>query len=64
MYYSLAMYSTMLVALGYRDSTQAKAIEQTFNNVVWILNYAVIQPTYVVRYKKINMILYVHSDVS
>ena len=54
----------MLVALEYRDSTQAKAIEQTYNDIVWLLNYASIHPTAVVSYKKTNVIMWVHSDVS
>ena len=64
LYYYLALYSTILVALKYRDSTQAKATEQTYNDIVLLLNYASIHPAAVVSYKKINVIMWVHSDVS
>ena len=64
LYYALAVDSTMLVALIDLASTQTKAIDQTYNDVVWLLNYAASHLTFIVRYNKIDMILQVHSDVS
>ena len=64
LYYYLAVYSTMLVALRYLAAIQSKATEQTCNNIVWLLNYATTHPTEVVRYKQRKMIMQVHSDAS
>ena len=64
LYYSLSVDSTMLVALSDLAATESKATEQTYDNVVWILNYAASHPTVVVRYKQSNIVLQVHSDAS
>ena len=58
------MDSTILVALSNLAATQSKSIEQTYNNVVWFLNYSAIHPTSVVRYKHSKMILQVYIDAS
>ena len=54
----------MLVALGSIAASQAKATSKTYNATVWLLNYAVSNPDAVIRYKKSNMILHIHSDAS
>ena len=58
------MDSTMLVALRDLAATKSKATEQTYNNIVWLLNYAASHPTSVLRYKQSKMILRPPSDVS
>ena len=63
LYYDLAVNYTMLVALRDLSATQSKATEQTYEGVVWLLNYASSHPTAVVQYKKIKKILLVHSNV-
>ena len=64
LYYSLAVDSTIMVALSNLVETQSKATEKTYYNMVWLLNYAVINPTVVFRYKQIKMVLRFHSDAS
>ena len=58
------MDSTMLFALRDLSATKSKATEQTYNNIVWLLNYAASHPTSVLRYKQSKMILRPPSDVS
>ena len=38
LYYALAVDSTMLVALSDLEASKSKATEQTYDNVVWIIN--------------------------
>ena len=57
LYYDLAVDSTILVSLSDLTATQSKVTEKTYNNIVWLLNYAVSHPTTVFRYKQIKMIL-------
>ena len=64
MYYALEVDSTMMVALWDLALTQSKAIEKTYNYVVFILNYTSIHPMSVVRYKQSDMIMQVRSNVS
>ena len=64
LYYALALYSTMLVALSDIAATQSKATEKTYDDVVWLLNYAASHPTAVVQYKPSKMIMRVQSDAS
>ena len=64
LYYALAVYSTMLIALSYLATTQANYKEQTYNDVLWFLNYAVSQQTAVVRYNQSNVVLWFHIDAS
>ena len=64
LYYALEVNSTILVALVDLTSTQSKATEQSYNDVIWLLKYATSHPTAIVKYKQINMILQVHSNIS
>ena len=64
LYYSLVVYSTMLVALSHLAATQSKSTEQTYDGVVWLLNYYANHPTAVVRYKHIKRILRVNRYAS
>ena len=64
LYCALAVDSTMLVALSNLVATHSKATEETYENVVWLLNYAASHPTAVIGYKHNKMILRVHSDAS
>ena len=64
LYYALAVDSTMLVALSNLSAAQSKATEQTYNDVMWLLNYTARHSTDVFRYKQSDMILQVHNYVS
>ena len=64
LYYALAGDSKMLVVLSKLAATQLKSTEQTYDNVAWLLNYAVSHPPEVVRYKHIKIIMRVHSYAS
>ena len=54
----------MLVALNDLTQNQENSIEQNYNYVVCLLNYATIHTTAVIRYEKNDMITKVHSDAS
>jgi hypothetical protein len=64
LYYAMAVDPTMLVALGSIASTQAKATQKTYDEVLWLLNYATSNPEAVIRYKASDMVLHIHSDAS
>ena len=52
----------MLVALRDLASTQAKAYENTYDYVVWILNYSSSHPMAIICYKESDMVLQTHAD--
>ena len=54
----------MLVALGGLASAQAQSTENTWDKIVWILNYAATYPNEEIKYQASNMCLHTHSDVS
>ena len=54
----------MLVALGSIASRQAKATDKTYDECLWILNYAASNPEATIKYIASDMVLYVHSDAS
>ena len=64
LYYAIAVDPTMLVALGSIASQQANATEKTYDECLWILNYAASNPEATIKYIKSNMVLYVHFEVS
>jgi hypothetical protein len=54
----------LLVALGTLGSAQAKGTEATAAATVHLLNYCATNPDACLRYKAIDMVLYIHSDAS
>jgi hypothetical protein len=64
LYYAMAVDATMLVALGSIASTQANATEKTYDEVLWLLNYASSNPDATILYTASDMVLHVHSDGS
>ena len=54
----------MLVALGSIASQQANAIIKTYDECLWILNYAASNPEATSKYIASDMVPYVHSDAS
>ena len=64
LYYARAVDNTMLVALGSLAAAQTKGTKQTMDAMVHLLNYAATHPDAVIRFKKSDMILHIHSDAS
>ena len=54
----------MLVALGSIAAQQAKGMEKTYADTLWILNYAATHPNATIRYTASDMVLHIHSDAS
>jgi hypothetical protein len=64
LYYAMAIDCTMLVALGLITSTQANATKKTFDEVLWLLNYAASNPDAEIMYSASDMVIHIHSDGS
>ena len=64
LYYAVAVNPTIIVALGSIASQQANATKKTYDECLWILNYAASNPEATIRYIRSDMVLYVHSDAS
>jgi hypothetical protein len=64
LYYSITVDPTMLVALGTIAANQSKATATTANAVVKLLNYVATHPDATIRYRRSDMVLYLHSDAS
>ena len=64
LYFAMVVDPTMLVALGTIARTQSKATTKTYDEVVWLLNYAHSNPNAVIRYCSSDMVLHIHSDGS
>jgi hypothetical protein len=64
LYYAMAVDATMLVALGSIAATQAKATNKTYDEVLWLLNYADSNPNAIIQYSASDMVLHIHSDGS
>ena len=63
-YYSIAVDPTMLVALGSIAAHNSKAPDNTYNEVLWLLNYTASHPDATIRYTASDMVLHVHSGAS
>ena len=64
MYYGIAVDNTILVALSTITSEQSAAISNTEKKITQILNYLATNPDATIRYKRSDMVLWVHSDAS
>jgi hypothetical protein len=64
LYYARAVNATLLIALSSLASSQAAPTEYTMSLVKWLLNSVATQPNAILTYKKSDMILAAHSDVS
>ena len=62
LYYSIAVDPTMLTALGSIAAQQAKGIEKTYIDILWLLNYATTHHNAKIRYTASDMILHIHSN--
>ena len=52
----------MLVALSSIDVQQTRSTKQTYDKVIWLLNYASFNTDATIRYSDSNMVLHIHSD--
>ena len=64
LYYAISVDPNMLAALGSIAAQQSKAIQQTYDEVLWLLNYDASHPGATTRYSASDMILHVHSNAS
>ena len=62
LYYAIVINPTMLISLGSISAQQTRAIEQTYNEFIWLLNYALSNPDAAIFYSSSNMVLHIHSD--
>ena len=54
----------MLIALGFIVSQQFKATKKTYEETLWLLNYAASHPDATIRYCASDMVLHSLSDAS
>ena len=64
LYYAITVDVTILVALGCIPETQAQGTDKTYDETLWLINYAATHPDATICYSASNMILHVHSDAS
>jgi hypothetical protein len=64
LYYTPAVNTTMLVALGTLATAQSNGTEKNDQALICLLNYAATNPGACIRYKASNMVLYIHSNAS
>ena len=62
LYYTLAIYNVMLLALGNLTSEQANPTEDTQDKIVWIINCTATHPNAQIHYTKIDMYIHTYSD--
>ena len=64
MYYAITVNSTSIAAIGSISAQKYNATQQTYDEVLWILNYAASHPGATIQYSASDMILHFHSDAS
>ena len=64
LYYTIAVYQTMLVSLNAIATAQDHATTTNMGVIIWLLNYAATHPDATIHYHAIDMILRVASDAS
>ena len=64
LYYALAVDCTLLIALGDLASAQSTVSEDTWDAIVWILNYAATHLDANITYNASDMCLHAHSNAS
>ena len=64
LYYSQAVDSTMLVAIGTIATQQTRATQDTMKAVTQLLNYCAAHPDACIRYVASDMVLHIESDAS
>ena len=64
LHYAISVDLTMLATLGSIAAQKSKATQQTYGEVLWLLNYAASHPGVTIRYLASDRILHVHSGAS
>ena len=64
LHYVIAVSPAMIVALGSITSQKSKATKKTYEETLWLFNYAASHPDATIHYRANNMVLYIHSDAS
>jgi hypothetical protein len=64
LYYSRAVYQTLIMPINVLASEQTKATAETADKVIKLLNYCNTHPETKIRYHASDMILYINSDAS
>ena len=64
LYYAQAVDMTVLMALSFIASEQAKATEKTHPRCLQLLDYLASNPDAKIRFHASNMIMNIHSDAS
>ena len=64
LYYAFAVDNTILVALDDLASEQTQGTQKILDSITQLLKYAATHPNSTIRYRKINMVLHIHSDGS
>ena len=64
LFYGRVVYMTIMVALITLESAQDHGTEEMSQSMVHILNYFATRPDVAIRYKKIDIILAIHSGAS
>ena len=62
LYYGIAVDNTILVALSTIASEQSSATSNMAKKITQLLNYLATNPYTTIRYKRSDMVLWVHSD--
>ena len=64
MYYGIAVDNKILVALSTIAPEQSAATSNTEKKITQLINYLATNPDTIIRYKRSDMVLWVHSDAS
>ena len=64
LYYTRAVYPTMLVALNTIAAQQSKSTQETVKKVVQLMNYTATHPETITRYHARGMTMHMHSNAS
>ena len=59
MYYSIVVDPTILAALGSISAQESKGTEQTYDDTLWLLNYAATHPDAKICHTASDMVLYI-----
>ena len=57
LYYSIAINLTIIAALGSIAAQQAKGMDKTYADTLWLLNYSATHPNSTIRYTASDMVL-------
>ena len=64
MYYAREINAVILVGLNFISTMQSEPTQESSRKVNYLLNYLATHPKFTVKYKALDLILQVDSDVS